>query len=348
MAGKLDGRKDYGLGENVPVENIDVQGPGRFYPDDYSAQINVYQRQRQYAASIPESFAKIVTDMDDYLTTAHSLEVDTEIEKQSALNRVDLGIQKLNMQTDVGNQVYDTYRQVQSDLDETKQKALAEGKSVEDAYAQQLENYRTVDNLSSPYASSMWSHMYNQLAGSALSEGRKIDTENIQYQMAANLNDAASDIRARLMHGDFGIDDAMNRFSAVLYPYLENLPAKQVDKMLRELYSSFVLGRADYLKVIMADDPKGLMTALSDLRDKYSKNTYYFLNNAGERLKNEFNLDYLKENWYVKGLAIYDDHIEFSIGIDAAENHEHDHYYDIYICVDFSTQEAEVTFNVVW
>jgi hypothetical protein len=74
----------------------------------------------------------------------------------------------------------------------------------------------------------------------------------------------------------------------------------------------------------------------------------FFEENCGERLKNEFNLDYLKENWYVKGLAIYDDHIEFSIGIDAAENHEHDNYYDIYICVDFSTQEAEVTFNVVW
>lgn len=39
-----------------------------------------------------------------------------------------------------------------------------------------------------------------------------------------------------------------------------------------------------------------------------------------------------EENWYVKALAIYDDHIEFSIGIDAAENHEHDHYYDIYLC----------------
>ena len=84
----------------------------------------------------------------------------------------------------------------------------------------------------------------------------------------------------------------------------------------------------------------------------YKEIVKFFKENKGSdwdiRLKDEFSLEYLKENWYVKGLAIDDDNIEFSIGIDAAENHEHDHYYDIYICVDFSTQEAEVTFNAVW
>ena len=68
----------------------------------------------------------------------------------------------------------------------------------------------------------------------------------------------------------------------------------------------------------------------------------------GRCLKNEFNLDYLKENWYVSGIAIYDDHVEFSIGINAAENHEEDSYYEIMISVEYDTQEAEVTFNIVW
>lgn len=57
---------------------------------------------------------------------------------------------------------------------------------------------------------------------------------------------------------------------------------------------------------------------------------------------------YRKENWYVSGLAVYDDHAEFAIGINAAENPEHDSYYDIYVFVDYSTQEADVSFNVVW
>lgn len=80
----------------------------------------------------------------------------------------------------------------------------------------------------------------------------------------------------------------------------------------------------------------------------YKEITGFFEDNCGENLKSEFNLDYLKENWYVSGLAVYDDHAQFSIGINAAENPEHDSYYDIYVFVDYSTQEAEVSFNVVW
>ncbi len=68
----------------------------------------------------------------------------------------------------------------------------------------------------------------------------------------------------------------------------------------------------------------------------------------GKNLKNEFNMDYLKENWYVSGIAIYDDHVEFSIGIKAAEKHEEDSYYEIILSVEYDTQEAEVSFNVVW
>lgn len=80
----------------------------------------------------------------------------------------------------------------------------------------------------------------------------------------------------------------------------------------------------------------------------YKEITGFFEDNCGENLKSEFNLDYLKENWYVSGLAVYDDHAEFAIGINAAEDPEHDSYYDIYVFVDYSKQEAEVSFNVVW
>lgn len=66
------------------------------------------------------------------------------------------------------------------------------------------------------------------------------------------------------------------------------------------------------------------------------------------RLKNEFSLEYLKENWYVEGLTINDDCIGISIGIKAAENPEHDGFYNVNIFVDYSTQEPEVSFDIVW
>ena len=78
----------------------------------------------------------------------------------------------------------------------------------------------------------------------------------------------------------------------------------------------------------------------------------FFETNSGSdwdiNLKNEFSLDYLKENWYTSGVAIYDDHVEISIGIKAAENPEHDDFYDIYVFVDYSTQEPDASFEVVW
>lgn len=74
-----------------------------------------------------------------------------------------------------------------------------------------------------------------------------------------------------------------------------------------------------------------------------------FLNETcDDCLKDDFTLDYLKENWNVYGIAIYDDYVEFTIGIDAAKDPEDDSNYYISISVDYSTQEPEVSFEVVW
>lgn len=84
----------------------------------------------------------------------------------------------------------------------------------------------------------------------------------------------------------------------------------------------------------------------------YKEILKFFEENSGSdwdiRLKDEFDLEYLKENWYVKGVAIYDDHVEISIGIKAANNPEHDGFYDINLFVDYSSQEPDVSFDIVW
>ena len=84
----------------------------------------------------------------------------------------------------------------------------------------------------------------------------------------------------------------------------------------------------------------------------YKEIVKFFEENRGSdwdiRLKEEFSLEYLKENWYVKGLAINDDNIEISIGIKAAEKPEHNGFYNVSIFVDYSTQEPSVEFNIVW
>ena len=65
-------------------------------------------------------------------------------------------------------------------------------------------------------------------------------------------------------------------------------------------------------------------------------------------LKKEFDLDYVKKNWRVYSLNIYDEAVCFFIGIDASDDPEADSYYQISVSVDYATQEPEVSFDIVW
>ena len=80
----------------------------------------------------------------------------------------------------------------------------------------------------------------------------------------------------------------------------------------------------------------------------YKKLVDFLDDTCGDCLKDDFNLSYLKENRYVSGLYIYDDHAEFLIGIDAAKDPDVDSDYEIIISVDYETLEPSVSFNVVW
>ena len=68
----------------------------------------------------------------------------------------------------------------------------------------------------------------------------------------------------------------------------------------------------------------------------------------GAGLKKEFDLDYVKKNWRVYSLNIYDEAVCFFIGIDASDDPEADSYYQISVSVDYATQEPEVSFDIVW
>ncbi len=84
----------------------------------------------------------------------------------------------------------------------------------------------------------------------------------------------------------------------------------------------------------------------------YKQITTFFEDNSGSdwdiRLKDEFSLEYLKENWYPMGRTINDECVEISIGINAAENPEHDGFYNVSVFVDYSSEEPDVSFDIVW
>jgi hypothetical protein len=86
---------------------------------------------------------------------------------------------------------------------------------------------------------------------------------------------------------------------------------------------------------------------MEECYDEIYKELVEFLEDC-DILKDDFDLAYLKENWYVYGIAIYDEYVEFTLGIDAAKDPEADSNYNISIFVDYSTQEPNASFNVVW
>lgn len=85
---------------------------------------------------------------------------------------------------------------------------------------------------------------------------------------------------------------------------------------------------------------------MEECYDEIYKELVAFLNGTcDDCLKDDFDLAFLKENWFVCGIAIYDDYVDFTIGADAAKNPDDDDNYNITI---FATLEPEVSFDVVW
>lgn len=83
--------------------------------------------------------------------------------------------------------------------------------------------------------------------------------------------------------------------------------------------------------------------------DEIYKELVEFLNGTcDDCLKDDFDLAYLRENWYIYGIAIYDEYVEFTLGINAAKDPEDDDAYNISLFVDYSTLEPNASFNVVW
>lgn len=96
-------------------------------------------------------------------------------------------------------------------------------------------------------------------------------------------------------------------------------------------------------KIYRNDDQ--IMEAYYD--EIYNDFIEFFKDYSEESLKKEFSLEYLKAKWYVRGVAIYDDHVEIFIGVDAMEDPEAIIDFDIIITVEYSTLEPSLSFDSV-
>ena len=119
-----------------------------------------------------------------------------------------------------------------------------------------------------------------------------------------------------------------------------------------DLYEFIV--REDNIEYVLASLEKIYRKAdqiMEECYDKMYNEIIEFFENitdGDKRLKDEFDMAYLKENWYINGMSVDDDRAEFSLGINAAKDPEDDSNYVIIIFVDYDTQEPEVSFEVVW
>ena len=144
----------------------------------------------------------------------------------------------------------------------------------------------------------------------------------------------------------------------------ENIYYKDIKSGFDRMFDSF--GKKSdtpydlYEIIVQEDNIEYVLTSLEKIYEKADqimdecyddiyKELVEFLNGTCDNcLKDDCDLAYLKENWYVYGIAVYDDYVEFTIGVDAAKDPENDSDYNITIIVDFATLKPEASFNVVW
>lgn len=144
----------------------------------------------------------------------------------------------------------------------------------------------------------------------------------------------------------------------------ENIYYKDIKSGFDRMFDSF--GKKSdtpydlYEIIVQEDNIEYVLTSLEKIYEKADqimdecyddiyKELVEFLNGTCDNcLKDDCDLAYLKENWYVYGIAVYDDYVEFTIGVDAAKDPENDSDYNITIIIDFATLKPEASFNVVW
>lgn len=288
--------EDTVINREALTEGLDVRGPGRYYPEEFSSQLQIAQHQGSVLSEIPKSLAGIVINYDDYKISSWHDEEQTKINREriEADNEIRNRENELKLAASV--EVYDTNKQMQSELTDKLNQAEVEGTSLETAATEVLDKYKDpLDFQDRPMLQQMWGTTYQNIALNTLKQTQAADIKNTREKANFAFKDLIGVGYKSVISGAENPEQAMNTLLPQAANLISTLPANRAQERLDELWNYLVLAKAEnigyqvYKGIIK--DPEAGMNALQSLAKEYSQKTFAFSNGKGGTLKNSDGTD---------------------------------------------------------
>lgn len=259
-------------------ENIEVSKPGRYYPEEYSSQINVIQQGNVLKGEIPKSLASLVEHFDDFKISTWADEEETDIVKEGVRGQYDNQIYREKLEFDLVNNNYDRYKMLDSKVDQTVETAINEGANIEQAVAEVLEEERYQEDFEySPAAQRKWQETYSKYALDSLSKAREQDYEISHLKARANIQDIISVGTNDVVAGRKSSAESMQAILPKLLDFKGVIPRVEFEQKCNEAYSKLVAMEAIHVEDMFR---KGQLSAdaattrLNDLCTNYKQITF--------------------------------------------------------------------------
>lgn len=288
--------EDTAINRDALTEGLDVRGTGRYYPEEFSSQLQIMQHQGSVLSEIPKALAGIVINYDDYKISSWHDEEQTKINKEriEADNEIRNRENELKLAASV--EVYDTNKQMQSELTDKLNQAEVEGASLETAATEVLDKYKEpLDFQDRPMLQQMWGSTYQNVALNTLKQAQAADIKTIREKADYAFKDLMAVGYDSVISGKENPEQALHTLLPQAANLMANLPANRVQERLDELWNYLVIAKAVSIgyqvqKGIIKDPEEG-MNALQSLAKEYSQKTFTCTDDKGNILKNSDGTD---------------------------------------------------------
>lgn len=241
-------REDTRLERGVLNENIDVSGPGRFYPEEYSSAIGMFQRSTQPLSEIPKSLANIVEQHNDFKINTWMNDQELRITEEARDIEMDARHREQELQLATSNRVYERQLEYEDEIDKALVEAEQTGELATDAIARVAGEFQHQDDFRSiPEANQMWTNTFQRVTSGKFASARKSDRDREVYMAQYNVQNIVARHLPDIMQGRVNPVEMMNNALPDMASFLQTLPVEEKQKQVDNLWSLAVQERGRYV-----------------------------------------------------------------------------------------------------
>lgn len=243
-------------------QNIEVRGVGRYYPEEYSGQIQAVRQRGDLIADVPRTAAGIVLNYDDYKIATWANQEQQKINDDAAFyKQLEANKRKLlDLEADV--EVNDKTVELNSELLKAKEEALNNDASVQDAYAGVFDKYKDVFQ-DTPALAQRFQPKLQATEQHAMASGLATDIKTGQAKAASRFVMEFNNQYQAVIQGDMSSVDAMNELIKNSSQWYQYLNATEVEGYLQKFYNSLVQGEAQHVLNLYKEGTHGITAQMA-------------------------------------------------------------------------------------